>query len=353
MCFSYFLLLVFSAIHKTNNKRQTTRRRRQVDCNTEAATGEGQVSGGKTGGGGSSMDAQASASCEQSTEKADGEKPSEPPPKRQKIGKVNQKRNQFKGYGDQEKASFQVTLQTTSGESRALTAIDDMIRALDYVIDWLVASKTLQEADVTSDRVMSTYGFCVSLFLEFAWTGKVCIDGKEFRQYSSLRTEIQQTLVTANEQLAAPFELDGGSGQADATDGKALNPLELAAMLCQTFLNKPVTSVIWDVTDDPEEQIVKNIAESMQKGLGQDIKEFVSSTLHLPVVMHAGPRDALQQIFSLPPKGTLNLIDLLAVVFTSICQHFPPAWCGFGFDVATAYADRHHFVEDTDKAWHA
>lgn len=270
--------------------------------------------------------------------------------KRQKTGKVQQKKCLFKGYDDKEKASFKTVITTPAGETRELTAMDNVIQALDHVLDWLVEAKVLSEADINSERVMTTYGFCASLFFEFAWTGKVCVNGKEFRQYSSLRPELQQTLATANEQLSSPFE-DGSGPSGSTTESKVVNPLELAAILCKSFLDKPVTAVIWDVSDEPEEQTVKNIAEAMQnKDQIKKIKEFIGSTLHLPIIMHSSAQDAMQQIFSLSSSSSLKLVDILSVICTSINEHISPSWCGLGFDVATAYADRGHFVEDTDKA---
>ena len=120
-----------------------------------------------------------------------------------------------------------------------------------------------------------------------------------------------------------------------------VNPLELAAILCKSFLDKPVTAVIWDVSDEPEEQTVKNIAEAMQnKDQIKKIKEFIGSTLHLPIIMHSSAQDAMQQIFSLSSSSSLKLVDILSVICTSINEHISPSWCGLGFDVATAYADR-------------
>ena len=42
---------------------------------------------------------------------------------------------------------------------------------------------------------MGTFGFCMSLFFEFAFTAKVATGGREYRQYSSLRTELQQLMI--------------------------------------------------------------------------------------------------------------------------------------------------------------
>lgn len=271
-------------------------------------------------------------------------------------GKVNQKKCQFKPYDEDEKKQFSTMLQVGT-DTRTATALDDVIQALNFVISKMMKAKVIEEADIDSDRVTSTYGFCVGLFLEFAWNAKVTVNGKDIRQYSALRGELQQTLVSMNEQISfqALHEAGGpdggaGSGSGSASGKKSMNPLELAELLCQNFLNKPVTSVVWDA-DDPDEQVIKNIADAMSlKQLDEPIKKFVSEKMHLPILMHVAVQDSLQQVFSVPQTTTQKLVDVLSICYTSICADLPASWCGFAFDVSTAFADRGHFVENTDQA---
>ena len=192
-------------------------------------------------------------------------------------GKVNQKKCQFKPYDDDEKKQFSTTLQIGS-DIRTATALDDVIQALNFVICKMIKAKIIEEADIESERVTSTFGFCVGLFLEFAWNAKVSVNGKDIRQYSALRGELQQSLVSMNEQISfETLHATGGPDASGSASGKTtMNPLELAELLCQSFLNKPVTSVVWDV-DDPDEQVIKNIADAMTlKKLDEPVRKFVS-----------------------------------------------------------------------------
>lgn len=288
--------------------------------------------------------------------------PEEPPTKRQRTGsgpggakgKVQQKKCQFKPFEEDEKKAFRSTVDFASGESRPLTALDDCIQALDFVLVKLVKSGVVAEKDVNSERLLGTYGFCVSLFLEFCWQTKVAVNGKEHRQYSTLRGDLQATFISTNEEIECPESLAAQLNSKASKDGKAstkaLTPLEIAELLCQSFLNKPVTAVIWD-TDDPDEQVLKNIAHGMSaKKLGEPITAFVKSNLHLPLSMHSAVQNGMRQVWGMPGDQLL-LPDVLSVIFAAIDEEVPASWCGFAFDVMTAFADRHHFVEGTEKVF--
>ena len=85
--------------------------------------------------------------------------------------------------------------------------------------------------------VLASHSFCIGLFLEFAWTGKVAVNGKHFRQYSVLRTELQQCFLDAHElMLASVDEAPGAPGGEIAKPSKGkhklVGSLELAEMLC-------------------------------------------------------------------------------------------------------------------------
>ena len=267
-------------------------------------------------------------------------------------GKVHQKKCQFRPYDTDEKKAFSCTAVSSSGETRPITALDDCIQSLTFVLGKLVKSGLVSEKDLDTDKINGTFSFCVGLFLEFCWLQKVCLNGREFRQWSTLRGELQSTLLAANEQLAV-----GALGSSQAT-GKtsskskaaAMSALELAEMLCQSFLQKPVTSIDWEC-EDADEQVIKSVANSMTvKGLATPVRNFVVNNLHHPLAMHEALQDALKQAFSVPQEAKQELVDVLAVIYTAIELKFPPAWSSFAFDVVTAFADRNHFVEGTEQA---
>ena len=281
----------------------------------------------------------------------------EPAAKRQRTGaksKMNQKKRQFKAYSDDEKAFFRSSTEAQFGDMRPITALEDMIQALDYGLALLVKDGVISQKDVNSERVLSTYGFCASLFFEFCWQGKVAVNGREFRQWSALRGEIQATLMATNDQLESPMDAMGlasySGSESQAQNTKCMNPLQLADLLCQSLLKKPVTSVIWD-SEDPDEVVLKSIANCMTaKKLGEPVRAFVTSSLHLPLPMHQAVQLALQQVFAVPAGENLSLSDLTSISFASINEKLPAAWCGFAFDVSTAFAERQRFVEGTDEA---
>jgi hypothetical protein len=163
---------------------------------------------------------------------------------------------------------------------------------------------------------------------------------------------LQATFISTNEEIECPESLAAQLNSKASKDGKAstkaLTPLEIAELLCQSFLNKPVTAVIWD-TDDPDEQVLKNIAHGMSaKKLCEPITAFVKSNLHLPLSMHSAVQNGMRQVWGMPGDKLL-LPDVLSVIFAAIDEEVPASWCGFAFDVMTAFADRHHFVEGTEK----
>ena len=207
---------------------------------------------------------------------SDPSTPQEPSAKKQKFGKIERKKACFKGY-DEEKAVFSTMATPLSGtDSRPMTALDDVVAALNFILKKLLDAKKID--DVDAEPALGTFGFCMSLFFEFAFTAKVATGGREYRQYSSLRTELQQLMIDGLEcvQTQSDFSKDGGPGPGGdgQPDGKkkgpatekgqkrTYTPLELADLLTKNFLDKPVTSVIWDA-EDPDEIAIKNICDAM------------------------------------------------------------------------------------------
>ena len=287
-----------------------------------------------------------------SAETAEGEGGDEPQAKKRKLGKAQRKQSLLKGY-DAEKASFSTIATSLTGmESRPITALDDAIAALRFAMGMLIKDKVIESED--DEKVTATFSFCMGLFLEFSWNGKCSLNGREHRQYSHLRTELQQTLIDVLQQLESPeFAADGDKANkaGDAKSGKScknssVTPLELAEILCTTFGDRPVTQVVWD---DLDEVPIRNIVEwmSTKKSEVSCISAFVG-TMHRPMMLHSAVKESLEDIFAM--QSPASILDVISLAYDKICKHLPPAWLGFGFDCVTAFADRGHFVEGTDKA---
>ena len=274
----------------------------------------------------------------------------EPAAKKAKIGKAERKRSLFKGY-DEERASYSTIALATSGESRPITALDDIMAALQFVV-----RKMGSIAD--ESKLLASYAFCLGLFFEFAWQGRVSLNGREFRQYSALRTELQQAMLDANDLLQACFASPSDAqGQGPGRTGKDkkqsnVSPLELAQMLCKSFHSLPVTQVVWG-EEDAEEQTMKNILVVMleqREALVEPLTSFLAKDLPLPLVMHQAVQTSLKQIATLPADSNRQLVDVLSIVFDTISEYVPSSWMGFAFDCVGAHADHGHFVENTQEA---
>ena len=75
-------------------------------------------------------------------------------------------------------------------EEREKHALDDFLRALAWARGNL-------PSPIEDDEFMQTQQFLVSLFLELAWTTRVCVNGKSFAVYSAFRHEAQRLLLPA------------------------------------------------------------------------------------------------------------------------------------------------------------
>ena len=159
----------------------------------------------------------------------------EPPAKKAKLGKIERKRLQFRPY-DSERKVFSTMAQALNGtDSRPITALDDLVAALNFVTQLLVDQKIIKSKE--DECALTAFSFCASIWFEFAWHGKAVLNGGDFRQHSALRSELQQAMIDASERLQAP-QLDGkpeghgslGSGGDSNRKqaAKSMNPLELA-----------------------------------------------------------------------------------------------------------------------------
>ena len=65
---------------------------------------------------------------------------------------------------------------------------------------WIVEDMR-QKEDV---GLQGTLAFCTMMWLEFVWTQKVNVNGKQHRIYSSLRSELQSVMRAAHAILGLP-----------------------------------------------------------------------------------------------------------------------------------------------------
>ena len=283
----------------------------------------------------------------------------EPPARK---ARKHEKKVMFRGY-DEEKPKYKTVVHAISrgsgnvssintSESRPITALDDCLAACRFILDKLMSKGSVKAPD--EPGVLASYSFCVGLFLEFAWTGKVAVNGKHFRQYSVLRTELQQCFLDAHELLLA--SADEGSRPPGAeipkpgskskqktrrlsrTGGDALHLVPFAARHLHGLVGRRTGG--------------EHCAEHSQghdgalRGGRQD-EGLRPETMALPLVMHPSVQTALQAIARLPSNSEGSLTDILSVAHEAIVTNFPSLWTSFGFDCVSAQADQGQFVEDT------
>ena len=274
----------------------------------------------------------------------------EPDTKKRKTTKSAKKASRgliIKGYSDDERSSFSACVTScTSGatETRPLTALDDIIRALDYAMG-LLKSKNMINAE---DAALDTFGFCISLWFEFAFQGKVNVAGREHRAYSLLRVDLQQTLLDANETLSTP-----GFVALDSEGQKSCNALELARLLNESLTSQPVSEILWAEDDDGDERAMRSVCEHMTCNRELTVAPwatYVSQKLHLPTLMHQPVQDVLKSLSEGATGRKFLLVDVVSSLYSNICNVLSPAMFGFAFDVAASYGERQHFVEGTEEA---
>lgn len=130
-------------------------------------------------------------------------------------------------------------------EKREKTVLDDIISALQFVIDSVGAAHVKQPKKKqrtvagqgttprSAEATLKGMGFCLSMFLEFAFEGTTTVNGKCFKSYSALRPELQQVMLAAQETFST-----------EASDGKEVDAIELATLLTESFVDKPVHTII-------------------------------------------------------------------------------------------------------------
>ena len=284
----------------------------------------------------------------------------------QKSGKVNKKaiKSKFVGFSPEEKKVYSevVSNPREPTEFRIKTALDEIIGALAFKADQIRAESKAnwekagfnvkqirQRQEEEESALMSTMGFCISIFLEFTFTQQVAVNGTQFRAYTGLRSELQGVLQVAHSTWSTSMATPSAASASGADDGKQKDALSLAQMLCEAFVNKPITAVSWNEEDD-EDKAGKNVAATMTlryAEIVQPLQVFLKEHLRKPILLHDFPRDFLKQLAKRPP---MELIDVLSFMVEVMSHHLPFSWVSFATDVSDCFGARKRFVENTEKA---
>ena len=321
-------------------------------------------------------------------------------------GKQKIKSQHYSGYSDAKKKQYMMEIRSIDEkESRHLTALDEVLCALRFAVlhieageveqkkktegDGLAAAvevsgspkrkkarKTMEEEpNVESDpldfnqlipKYEATLSFCVGIWFNFVFGGKVNINGRDCRIYSVLRTELQQVMIKSHEEFH--FQIDAATAESGSSaNGKkaasakkpaaagagapvgGMDALKLAEMLCSTFVDKPVLKV--DLDAGEENQALNRIIEivSTRADVVEPLTFYVEKNMHLPLTMHSAPRAALESLACSSSCSSMDLNDALAIILTEIEKVVPFSWLVLASDTAEIQAERGHFVEKTGK----
>ena len=149
------------------------------------------------------------------------------------------------------------------GDVRTLTALDDVLQSLKYASYFLDIFKDKKEGmpdsmpqmieasfdPLTSPDRVSSFAFCMSIFQEFVFQGKVSVNGKDCRAYSTLRVDLQNILTKSNEVFSVEVTETKAGAHSDSavhastSKKKKHTALELAELLCSHYLSQPATRV--------------------------------------------------------------------------------------------------------------
>eukprot|EP00438_Fugacium_kawagutii_P009535 Skav232316 [mRNA] locus=scaffold2697:90357:94749:- [translate_table: standard] len=271
------------------------------------------------------------------------------------------------GFHPDEQKTYQafVTAIDGSGESRHKTALDEALGCLLFMQSFLgekdfMASgeqvpqprrkkarttKDTNNPDKTEDMLLGTLQFCLGIWMEFCFTGEVTANGKLFKTWSGLRTELQQILMTAHEQFLAPSASESGAGQSQ------VDPLNLAKLLCNTFASKPVSQIIFD---DAEEANIKRVTTVMQlhrHDIVEPLSDFMKNKMHLPLMLLDYPQKTIHALSTtIQTSNIRSAVDLMAFLQTMLQKTLPFSWICFAQDVSDLLTAKGHFVEHTEKA---
>ena len=131
---------------------------------------------------------------------------------------VRSKRGRMKASASDFPLPEEVHLETTTGPSRPVQWLDDVFFALDHSFYSVQEVSSGGPGGDTEDKYAkkdvvldALYDECVSVALEFAWTGQVSLGGRPFKAWSALRPALQQLVVKARmECLASPSTSTSG-----------------------------------------------------------------------------------------------------------------------------------------------
>eukprot|EP00435_Cladocopium_sp_Y103_P051674 s1602_g16.t1 len=270
-------------------------------------------------------------------------------------GAKKQLKTQFAGFSAEEKKQYceMVTSAADASDYRTKTALDEILCALTFKADQISSESMerwkamdLPQKQITANKLqeetalLSTMGFCASLWLEFVFNGFVAVNGTQFRTYSALRSELQGVMQTAHATWST----------AQSGKGHELDALSLGRLLCETYANVPVTAVIHD---DDEERSVKNVERVMAvqyHEVALPLKRFIKENMHHAILLHEFPRSCLRKMTEKACTAQMELVDVLGLIKDQLDIHLPFNWVSFAADVSDVFAAKLHFIEKTDEA---
>ncbi|CAK9046969.1 Uncharacterized protein SCF082_LOCUS26372 [Durusdinium trenchii] len=275
------------------------------------------------------------------------------------FGKQKAKHGNFAGFSDHEKKVYEVTISSiegvvggVGGESRAVTALDDVLAALMYAAWHVECARSATDAPIRSMSKMSeiqewfqkalpefanTVSFCIAIWLKFIFAGSATVNGKECRAWSALRSELQTVLCKSQEQFVfdSSQSIDKTTGLTEGSSKKrrkragaggttenteVVNALELADLLLKLFVSGPVTQVaVGD--DDEEDESTKakhRVASWMKRADVVTPCAAYIKDMNLSMTLHTAPRAALEALAKCPSRVNMSLLDGLAIIFTRL-----------------------------------
>ena len=189
---------------------------------------------------------------------------------------------------------------------------------LDDFID--SAMYAFADVDASEEAKSKTFSFVASVVLEFAWTSSVVLNGKLFKAWSLLRTEIQEVIRSTHRALHL------GDGKEDK------QPADLAQHLL-ALVSQPASETL-DVKETEEDKALTDIkqkcmAHAENTAMISSIMEFKAEALNLPLQMHMHFSGVLRKLLLSQQDWTPNLMtteELLVKLYNELCTCVQPDW---------------------------
>ncbi|CAE7686598.1 unnamed protein product [Symbiodinium microadriaticum] len=262
------------------------------------------------------------------------------------------------GYTEEEKKlSTAVKHSLDMQEQRPKTALDDFLCAMNFVMDeirqeceiaWTesgLTGKPLKDMRQKEEAgLQGTLAFCTMMWLEFVWSQKVNVNGKQHRIYSSLRSELQSVVRAAHVKLTT-------TGQPSGMKADAVDALSLGQMLVNQFAKTPVKTVVFNDEEDASVHRVAQVMATNYDGVVVPIQDYIKKVIRMPLLMHDVPRQSLLNIAATCAHNSMELCDVLGKIETEVGKFLPWQCVAFAGDVSECYVARHHFVEQTGKVF--